>query len=75
MYVAGGMGANILKILAMWSGVQVGLPWRERPLVANSLMYGAKAGYYFDSLKFQNPISALKPKYSIHAILSSKTLR
>lgn len=55
MYVAGQMGVNMPRDLSnvevSSSGTSVGLSDLS---LQNSLMYGAKAGYYFDSLKLQN---------------------
>ena len=55
MYVAGQMGVNMPRDLSnvevSSSGTSVGLSDFS---LQNSLMYGAKAGYYFDSLKLQN---------------------
>ena len=55
MYVAGQMGANVPRKLSdveySQGGVNVG---GNNLSLQNSLMYGAKVGYYFDSLKFQN---------------------
>jgi len=55
MYVAGQVGANIPQDASNVEysafGVTVG---GNNLALQNSLMYGAKAGYYFDSLKFQN---------------------
>lgn len=55
MYVAGQVGANIPQdasnVEFSAGGVTVG---GNDLALQNSLMYGAKAGYYFDSLKFQN---------------------
>lgn len=55
MYVAGQVGANIPRDLSNveWSAGGVTVGGNDLSL-QNSLMYGAKAGYYFDSLKFQN---------------------
>ena len=55
MYVAGQVGANIPRnassVEYSAGGVTVG---GNDLSLQNSLMYGAKVGYYFDSLKFQN---------------------
>ena len=55
MYVAGQVGANVPQDLSnveySAGGVTVG---GNNLALQNSLMYGAKAGYYFDSLKWQN---------------------
>jgi opacity protein-like surface antigen len=55
MYVAGQMGVNMPRDLSnvevSSSGTSVGL---SDLASQNSLVYGAKAGYYFDSLKLQN---------------------
>ena len=55
MYVAGQMGVNIPQDA---SNVEFGVGARTFGLsdlvLQNSLMYGAKVGYYFDSLKWQN---------------------
>ena len=55
MYVAGQVGANIPRNLSNVElngfGTTVGLSDLS---LQNSLMYGAKAGYYFDSLKILN---------------------
>ncbi len=55
MYIAGQMGVNMPRDLSnvevSTSGTSVGLSDLS---LQNSLMYGAKAGYYFDSLKLQN---------------------
>ena len=55
MYVAGQVGANIPQdasnVELSAGGVSVGF---SDLALQNSLMYGAKVGYYFDSLKFQN---------------------
>ena len=55
MYVAGQVGANIPNSLSSveYSAFGVTLGGSDLSL-QNSLMYGAKAGYYFDSLKVQN---------------------
>lgn len=55
MYVAGQMGVNIPQNLSNveLSGFGTTLGVSDLSL-QNSLMYGAKAGYYFDSLKWQN---------------------
>jgi opacity protein-like surface antigen len=55
MYVAGQVGANIPSSLSNveYSAFGVTLGGNDLSL-QNSLMYGAKAGYYFDSLKLQN---------------------
>jgi opacity protein-like surface antigen len=55
MYVAGQVGANIPQDASNveFSAGGVTLGGNDLAL-QNSLMYGAKAGYYFDSLKFQN---------------------
>src|SRR5262245_1971012 len=55
MYIAGQMGANMPRDLSNveLSGFGVTLGLNDLSL-QNSLMYGAKAGYYFDSLKWQN---------------------
>ena len=55
MYVAGQVGANIPQDLSNveYSAFGVTIGGNDLAL-QNSLMYGAKAGYYFDSLKFQN---------------------
>ena len=56
MYVAGQVGANIPQSLSnveySAGGVTVG---GNDLSLQNSLMYGAKAGYYFDSLKTMQP--------------------
>ena len=56
MYVAGQVGANIPNSLSSVEysapGVTVG---GNDLLLQNSLMYGAKVGYYFDSLKTMEP--------------------
>ena len=55
MYVAGQMGVNIPQDA---SNVELSVGGRTLGLsdlaLQNSLMYGAKAGYYFDSLTWQN---------------------
>jgi len=55
MYVAGQVGANIPQDLSNGElsgfGTTVGISDLS---LQNSLMYGAKAGYYFDSLKWHN---------------------
>ena len=55
MYVAGQVGANIPQDLSNGElsgfGTTVGISDLS---LQNSLMYGAKAGYYFDSLKWNN---------------------
>ena len=55
MYVAGQMGVNMPQDLSNVElsafGASLGLSDLS---LQNSLMYGAKAGYYFDSLKLQN---------------------
>lgn len=55
MYVAGQVGANIPQDLSNGElsgfGTTVGISDLS---LQNSLMYGAKAGYYFDSLKWRN---------------------
>ena len=55
MYVAGQVGANIPQDASNveYSAFGVTIGGNDLAL-QNSLMYGAKAGYYFDSLKFQN---------------------
>lgn len=55
MYVAGQMGVNIPRDLSNveLSGFGTTLGVSDLSL-QNSLMYGVKAGYYFDSLKWQN---------------------
>lgn len=55
MYIAGQVGANIPSSLSNveYSAFGVTLGGNDLSL-QDSLMYGAKAGYYFDSLKFQN---------------------
>lgn len=55
MYVAGQVGANMPRDLSNveLSGFGTTLGLSDLSL-QNSLMYGAKAGYYFDSLKWQN---------------------
>jgi len=55
MYVAGQVGANIPNKFSNVEGVDslAGLTSSDLSL-QNSLMYGAKLGYYFDSLKWQN---------------------
>jgi opacity protein-like surface antigen len=55
MYVAGQVGANIPQDLTNVEYSGVGLITGGSDLsLQNSLMYGAKAGYYFDSLTWQN---------------------
>lgn len=55
MYVAGQVGANIPYSLSNVEYSAFGVTVGGNDLaLQNSLMYGAKAGYYFDSLKFQN---------------------
>jgi opacity protein-like surface antigen len=55
MYVAGQLGVNIPQdasnVELSAGGGSIGL---SNLALQNSLMYGAKAGYYFDSLKWQN---------------------
>jgi opacity protein-like surface antigen len=55
MYVAGQVGVNIPYSLSNveWSAEGATVSGSDLSL-QNSLMYGAKAGYYFDSLKWQN---------------------
>lgn len=55
MYVAGQVGANIPNSLSSVEYSAFGVTVGGNDLsLQNSLMYGAKAGYYFDSLKVQN---------------------
>lgn len=55
MYVAGQVGANIPSSLSNVEYSAFGVTVGGNDLsLQDSLMYGAKAGYYFDSLKFQN---------------------
>jgi len=55
MYVAGQVGANIPQDASNVEYSAFGITLGGNDLaLQNSLMYGAKAGYYFDSLKFQN---------------------
>ena len=55
MYVAGQVGANIPNNLSSVEIDAFGVTLGASDLsLQNSLMYGAKAGYYFDSLKVQN---------------------
>src|SRR5256885_741344 len=53
MYVAGQVGVNIPQSLSnvQWSAGGVTVGGNDLSL-QNSLMYGAKAGYYFDTLKW-----------------------
>jgi len=54
MYVAGQMGVNIPRNLSSVEYSAGGNTVSGNDLsLQNSLMYGAKAGYYFDSLKWQ----------------------
>jgi len=55
MYVAGQMGANMPRDLSNVEQTNFFETFKISDLsLQNSLMYGAKAGYYFDSLKVQN---------------------
>lgn len=52
MYVAGQMGVTLPQDLSNVQYSAGGVTLGENDLsLHNSLMYGAKAGYYFDSLK------------------------
>jgi opacity protein-like surface antigen len=55
MYVAGQVGVTIPQSFSSVEYSAFGVTLRGNDLsMQNSLMYGAKAGYYFDSLKWQN---------------------
>ena len=55
MYVAGQMGVNMPRDLSHVEYSALGVTVGGNDLsLQNSLMYGAKAGYYFDSLKWHN---------------------
>ena len=54
-YVAGQAGVTIPQSFSSVEYSALGVTLRGNDLsMQNSLMYGAKAGYYFDSLKWQN---------------------
>jgi opacity protein-like surface antigen len=56
MYVAGQAGVNIPQSISnvAYSAGGVTVESNDRSMQNYSPMYGGKAGYYFDSLKFQN---------------------